>query len=88
MVTPSPKFTFDIAGRLPPKTESAVYAIVTALVGSAPGSQISISREGDTVRVLADGSASVPEYVLDRLGAAGGSSARGREGLELVLPCA
>ena len=88
MVTPSPKFTFDIAGRLPQKTESAVYAIVTALVGSAPGSQISISREGDTVRVVADGVREVPEHVLDRLGAAGGSSARGREALELVLPCA
>ena len=29
-----------------------------------------------------------PEYVMDRLGAAGGSSVRASHGLEFVLPCA
>ena len=72
----------------PEDTESAVYAIVTGLIKAAPGASVSIGRAGDTVRVFVDGFEDAPEDVLDRLGAAGGSSVRGQQGLELVLPCA
>ena len=69
-------------------TESAVYAIVTGLIKAAPGASISIGRDADTVHVVVDGLEEPPEHVLDRLGAAGGSSVRAPQGLELVLPCA
>jgi signal transduction histidine kinase len=87
-VTPSPALTFDLAGRLPEDTESAVYAVVTGLIKAAPGASVSIRRAADTVRVFVDGFEDAPEYVLDRLSAAGGSSARASGGLELILPCA
>ena len=87
-VTPSPKLTFDLGSRLPEDTESAVYAIVTGLIKAAPGASVSIGRAGDTVRVFVDGVEDAPEVVLDRLGAAGGSSVGASGGLEFVLPCA
>jgi signal transduction histidine kinase len=86
-VTPSPALTFDLGSRLPEDTESAVYAIVTGLIKAAPGASVSIGRDADTVRVFLDGFEDAPEYVLDRVGAAGGSSVRASGGLELVLPC-
>jgi signal transduction histidine kinase len=87
-VTPSPTLTFDLAGRLPEDTESAVYAIVTGLIRAAPGASVSIRRNADTVRVFVDGFEDAPEVVLDRLGAAGGSTVKASQGLEFVLPCA
>ena len=87
-VTPSPGLTFDLAGRLPEDTESAVYAIVTGLIRAAPGASVSIGRDADTVRVFVDAFEDAPESVLDRLGAAGGSTVKSSQGLELVLPCA
>jgi signal transduction histidine kinase len=87
-VTPSPTLTFDLGGRLPADTESAVYAIVTGLIKAAPGASVSIARAGDAVRVFVDRFEAAPEVVLDRLGAAGGSSILDSHGLELVLPCA
>lgn len=87
-VTPSPGLTFDLAGRLPADTESAVYAIVTGLIRAAPRASISIGRDADSVRVFVDAFKNAPEYVLDRLGAAGGSTVKASQGLELVLPCA
>ena len=87
-VTPSPRLTFDLGGRLPQETESAVYAIVTRIVQAAPGTAVSIRRDADTVRVSVDDFENAPEYVMDRLGAAGGSTIRAGQRLELVLPCA
>jgi len=87
-VTPSPKVTFDLGGRLPGETEAAVYAIVTGLIRAAPGASVSIERDGETVRVSVEGVERAPESVIDRLGAAGGSSVAIRRGLELSLPCA
>jgi signal transduction histidine kinase len=87
-VTPTPALTFDLADRLPEDTESAVYAVVTGLIKTAPGASVSIGRDADTVRVFVDGFEDAPAYVLDRLSAAGGSSVRASGGLELVLPCA
>ena len=87
-MTPSPALTFDLARRLPEDMESAVYAVVTGLIEATPGASVSIGRDADTVRVFVDGFVDAPEYVLDRLGAAGGSSVLDSRGLELVLPCA
>ena len=87
-VTPPPVLTFDLTDRLPEDIETAVYAIVTSIVRAAPGASVSIRRDEDTVRVLVDGPGRAPEHVLDRLGAAGGSSVVGSRGMELVLPCA
>ena len=86
-VTPSPALTIDLTDRLPEDIENAVYAIVTGLIKAAPGASVSIGRDGDTVRVLVHGPERAPEHVLDRLGAAGGSSIVGSHGLELALPC-
>jgi signal transduction histidine kinase len=89
-VQPAPTLTFDLASRLPEVTEAAVYAIVTALVEAAPpasAAQLSIWRDGGYVRVLAKDRAHAPEYVLDRVGAAGGSITTTGRDLELALPC-
>jgi signal transduction histidine kinase len=89
-VLPAPTLTLDL-GRLPETTEAAVYAIVTALVETAPpgsAAHISIRRDSGHVRVLAKDRARAPEYVLDRVGAAGGSSTTIGRDLELALPCA
>ncbi len=87
-ISPSPMLTIDLGGRLPEATEAAVYTIVTKLLEADSGTSVSIRRDAETVRVIVDGAGDIPEHVLDRVGAAGGSSARGNEGLELVLPCA
>jgi signal transduction histidine kinase len=87
-VTPSPKLTIELGGRLSEDAESAVYAIVTRLIQATPGAKLSIKRHAETVSVVMDGVYDAPEYVLDRLGAAGGSSVLNSRGLELVLPCA
>jgi signal transduction histidine kinase len=86
-VTPTPTLRFDLARRLPEHTESAVYAIVTGLIRAAPGASVSIGRDADSVHVVVDGFDDAPEFVLDRLGAAGGSSVVYGQRLELVLPC-
>jgi signal transduction histidine kinase len=89
--TPSPRLAFDLGGHLPEDIESALYAIVTALVdsaGTASATSVSIRRDGDSVRVIVENRDHAPEYVLDRLGAAGGSSVIAEHRLELVLPCA
>ena len=87
--TPSPRLVFDLGGHLPEAIESALYAIVTALVdttGTASAS-VSIRRDGDSVRVIVENRDHAPEYVLDRVGAAGGSSVTTEHRLEFVLPC-
>ena len=86
--TPPSRLKLDLAGRLPMDTESAVYAIVTGLLKASPGASVSIGSDADTVRVFVDGLEDAPDSVLDRLGAAGGSSFEASGGLELVLPCA
>jgi signal transduction histidine kinase len=83
--------TVDLPDRLPPGTEASVYAIVTGLIEAAPhGSRrsYSIRAEGDVVRVIVDADLQVPDHVLDRLAAAGGSSIAGQTGPEFTLPCA
>ena len=87
-VAPPPRLTFDLPSRLPQETESAVYAIVTRLIQAAPGSAVTIRRDTGSVRVSVDGVEDPPEYVMDRLGAAGGTRVKAGQGLELVLPCA
>jgi signal transduction histidine kinase len=87
-VRPSPRLSLDLSGRLPEDIESAVYAISIGLLKAAPGASISIARDGDTVRMAVADLEDAPESVLDRLGAAGGSSVHAGRGLELVLPCA
>lgn len=83
--------TVELPDRLPPGIEASVYAIVTGLIEAAPhGSRnaYSIRAEGDVVRVLVDGDLHLPDHVLDRLAAAGGSSSAGQKGSEFTLPCA
>ena len=87
-VRPSPKLVFNVPGRLPGDVESAVYAIVTAMLKVAPGARVSIARDGDTLHIQVPDLGDAPESVLDRLGAAGGTIQRAGQGLELVLPCA
>jgi signal transduction histidine kinase len=89
-VQPAPTLTFDLPGRLPEVTEAAVYAIVTALVETTPpasAAHVSVRCDGDYVRILAKDRGRAPEYVLDRVGAAGGSITTIGPDLELALPC-
>lgn len=86
-VTPSPKLTIDLGGRLAEDVEAALYAIVTRLIQAAPGARVSIKRHAETVGVSIEGVYDAPEYVLDRLGAADGSSIASAHGLEFALPC-
>jgi signal transduction histidine kinase len=88
--TPVPAFRLDVGGRLPEPTEAAVFSIVTALVDATrTGEQakITIHRSGDVVFIRSESDDEPPAYVLDRVGAAGGSRVPDERGLELVLPC-
>jgi hypothetical protein len=85
-----PSLTVELPQRLPPESEASIYAIVTALVAAdAEGSAMSYSirAEGDVIRIVVDGALDVPDHVLDRLAAAGGTWTEGQTGPEFVLPC-
>ena len=85
-----PSLTVELPQRLPPESEASIYAIVTALIAAdtdGPRMSYSIQAEGDVVRIVVDGALDVPDHVLDRLAAAGGSWTEGQTGSEFMLPC-
>jgi signal transduction histidine kinase len=86
-----PAMTVEVPRRLLPSAEASAYAIVTALVAAAPDDSAvsyAIRDDGGTLRIVVDGELRVPDHVLDRVSAAGGSWAAGPTGVEFVLPCA
>ncbi len=87
---PPPSLSVNVPQRLPPDSEASIYAIVTGLIAAdadGPRMSYSIRAEGDMVRIVVDGAIDVPNHVLDRLAAAGGSFTEGETGREFVLPC-
>jgi signal transduction histidine kinase len=76
--------------RLPAVVETAAYLLAEAAVGTATDcARVDVRLVEDTLLVTVAGARGpVPQRLLDRVSALGGSARTQRDGLEAVIPCA